>query len=118
MFQFSSKDLIEMSMNFNSSTPPPVTPKPKKNNNKKIAEIIIVVVLGTIGAIGVTQYVISIQDNTEYIVNPQPTSNNNLEQKLFDKCQKLQDWYRTLDGFENTNYHCDQYAKAWSGLVK
>ena len=102
-----------MSMNFNNS-PKPI---PKKNNNKLIIEIIIAVVLGTVGAIGIWHYVMDL-DPMDHMVTSQPSHANDLQQKLFDKCQKLQDWYRSLDGFENTDYHCDKYAEAWSGLVK
>jgi len=103
-------------MNFNSATSPSVSPKPK-NNNKLVAEIIIAVVLGTFGAIGIWHYVMETSHIVPSSEGITPT-HSDLQQKLFDKCQKLQNWYQSLDGFENTNYHCDKYVEAWSGLVK
>ena len=112
-----------MSMNFNNSRPPP-EPEPQKKNNNKMIGIIIAAVLGTAGAIGIIHEVMKMQDNMDKVFFPSSTTtslspqHSDLEQKLFDKCQKLQDWYRSIDGLENTNYHCDKYADAWSGLVK
>jgi hypothetical protein len=99
-----------MSMNFNKSNP---TVAPKKNHNKKIAEIIIVVVLGTIGAIGLIHEVQKTQTNIQSISDPPPS---HLEQKLFSKCKNLQDYYNSIG--VQSDYHCEQYAKAYSGLVK
>lgn len=110
-----------MSMNFNSGPPAALPPIPKKNNTG----IILAVVIGAIAATTVIFGVISAQDTVKsFSSSPEPiqsqTNNDasNLEQKLFEKCKNLEDWYKSLDGFESTNYHCDKYAKGWAGLVK
>ncbi len=111
-------------MNFNGSKPDPVEPPVKKNNH---FGIILAVVLGSIAATVIVFAVMSAQDQMDKVFFPsssEPTTTgtgidtNALQQKLYDKCKNLEDWYRSLEGFENTNYHCDQYAKAWSGLAK
>jgi hypothetical protein len=102
-----------MSMNFNSN-PTPI-PAPKKNNSKLIAEIIIAVVLGTFGAIGIWHYVMEMD---HIVPNSEGTTSthDDLQQKLFTKCQNLQDYYNSIG--VDSDYKCDKYAKAWSGLVK
>jgi len=103
-------------MNFNPKPTP--EPEPKKNRTNEI--VLALVMAGIVIAVVVFALQSAYKMNENW-TNTEPTTtittNNNLEQKLFDKCQNLQDWYRSLDGFEGTDYHCDKYAKAWSGLA-
>ena len=114
-----------MSMNFNGSKPAPAPePEPKKNNNKLMAEIVIAVVIASIAATVIMGTVMETQNKMERVFSPSSAApsisqsqHDDLEQKLYDKCKNLEDWYRSLDGLESTNYHCDKYAKGWAGLI-
>jgi len=106
-----------MSMNFNPNPKPTPEPEPKKNRTNEI--VLALVMVGIVIAVVIFALQNAYKMNENW-ANTEPTTTiitTNLEQKLFDKCQNLQDWYRSLDGFEGTDYHCDKYAKAWSGLA-
>lgn len=112
-------------MNYNNTGVPQPTAPPKKNNTKTIAVVVIIGFITMFAAIGLYQEtqktlnnIVSAEPEATSISTPTTAASSDLEQKLFTKCENLQDWYKSLDGFESTNYHCDKYAKGWAGLVK